>query len=153
MCICESGHWHLVYWNTELAKGRLPALQPYPDRCVFHWEMVSVFGIAKVAASEEWAVRPCSRRYTKNLIINYYPSTLKSQWPDFTFPQVDSSWSSRQYDEARHSAKTAKILNIVGFAIGISAWAVSGIVVIIYLIYIFAVVGTVASSRSASSSI
>ena len=49
------------------------------------------------------------------------------------FFQVDSAWSAGNYESARSSAKTAKILNIVGFVIGgiTCAGVVVGIIVIV----------------------
>lgn len=48
--------------------------------------------------------------------------------------QVDSAWSGRRLDEARSNSNTAKILNIVGFIIGIGAYVIVAIVVIIQII-------------------
>lgn len=48
----------------------------------------------------------------------------------YFFFQVDSAWSAGNYESARSSANTAKILNIVGFVIGGIIWVVTGIIVI-----------------------
>ena len=64
----------------------------------------------------------------------------------FPFPlQVDSSWTAQRPVEARSNANTAKVLNIVGFTIGIIAYAITAVIVIIYLIVIFAAVGSASS--------
>lgn len=56
--------------------------------------------------------------------------------------QVDSAWSSQRYNEARQNSNTAKILNIVGLVIGIIAWAITGVIVVINLIVFFVALGT-----------
>ena len=60
----------------------------------------------------------------------------------FHFLQVDSSWTAQRPVEARSNSNTAKVLNIVGFTIGIIAYAITAVFVIIYLIVIFAAVGS-----------
>ena len=40
----------------------------------------------------------------------------------FSRIKVDSAWNSGRYEEARHNANIAKILNIIGFAFGIAGW-------------------------------
>ena len=45
--------------------------------------------------------------------------------------QVDSAWSSGNYEEAKRNANIAKILNIIGFFIGTLAWVASIILVIV----------------------
>ena len=44
--------------------------------------------------------------------------------------QVDFSWSSRNYEEAQRNANIAKILNIIGFVVGILAWVFAIVIII-----------------------
>ena len=41
--------------------------------------------------------------------------------------QVDSAWSVGNYRSAQQSSNTAKILNYIGFAVGIVFWIIGGI--------------------------
>ena len=45
--------------------------------------------------------------------------------------QVDSAWSSGNYEEAQRNANIAKILNIIGFVIGILTWIAAIVVVVV----------------------
>jgi hypothetical protein len=47
---------------------------------------------------------------------------------------VDSSWSTGNYQSAQQSSNTTKILNYVGFAIGIVFWSIGGIYLAIQII-------------------
>ena len=61
--------------------------------------------------------------------------------------QVDSNWSSGNYAEAQRNANVAKILNIVGFVVGIFAW-----VVVIVIVIADVAVGASRTSTSTSTS-
>ena len=45
--------------------------------------------------------------------------------------QVDSAWSSGNYEAAQRNANIAKILNIVGFSVGTVVWAIAVTIIII----------------------
>ena len=45
--------------------------------------------------------------------------------------QVDSAWSSGDYEAARRNANIAKILNIVGFSVGTVVWVIAVTIIII----------------------
>ena len=61
--------------------------------------------------------------------------------------QVDSAWSSGNYEEAQRNANIAKILNIIGFVIGILAWIAAIVIIIVEV----AVGATVASQSQTSN--
>ena len=44
--------------------------------------------------------------------------------------QVDSAWSSGNYEQARSHSSVAKVLNIIGIIIGSISWISVGIIVI-----------------------
>ena len=56
--------------------------------------------------------------------------------------QVDSAWSSGNYEEAQRNANIAKILNIVGFVIGILAWIAAIVVIIVQVVAVASVTQT-----------
>ena len=56
--------------------------------------------------------------------------------------QVDSAWLSGSHDVARRHAKTAKILNIIGIAIGSGIWAIIASFTLAQLILYFRVVNS-----------
>ena len=60
--------------------------------------------------------------------------------------QVDSAWSSGNYEEAQRNANIAKILNIIGFVIGILAWIAAIVIIIVEV-----AVGAAAVSQSQTS--
>lgn len=45
------------------------------------------------------------------------------------FLQADSAWSCGNYQDARHSANVAKLLNIIGFSIGVLVWIITIVIV------------------------
>ena len=47
---------------------------------------------------------------------------------------MDSAWSAGNYQSARHNSNVAKVLNYVGFAIGIVGWVIAGIVIVVQVI-------------------
>ena len=47
---------------------------------------------------------------------------------------MDSAWSTGNYQSAQQNSNTAKILNYVGFAIGIVFWIIGGIMLGIQII-------------------
>ena len=38
------------------------------------------------------------------------------------FVQVDSAWAAGNYEDAKSKSKIAKILNIIGFIVGLLTW-------------------------------
>lgn len=48
--------------------------------------------------------------------------------------QVDSAWTSGNYEEARRNANIARILNFIGIGLGIGGWVVVGIYVLAQII-------------------
>lgn len=47
---------------------------------------------------------------------------------------MDSAWSAGNYQSARHNSNVAKVLNYVGFAIGIVGWVIAGIMIVVQVI-------------------
>ncbi len=47
---------------------------------------------------------------------------------------MDPAWSAGNYQSARHNSTVAKVLNIVGFSIGIVGWMIAGIAIIAQII-------------------
>ena len=66
------------------------------------------------------------------------------------YPQVDSNWSSGNYEEAQRNANIAKVLNIVGFVVGILAWIVSAVIVVVYVV-LFAAAAAAANTTVRTS--
>ena len=47
--------------------------------------------------------------------------------------QVDSAWSSGNYEEAQRNANIAKILNFIGYVIGTLSWVAGIIIAILHI--------------------
>lgn len=47
--------------------------------------------------------------------------------------QVESSWSAGQHEDARSHSRVAKMLNIIGIAVGIALWISVAIGVVYYI--------------------
>ena len=61
--------------------------------------------------------------------------------------QVDSAWSSGNYQQARSHSSIAKILNIIGIVVGSLSWIGVGI----YIIYAIVTAAITASAAAATS--
>ena len=58
-------------------------------------------------------------------------SVAKLFFSIYVLVQVDSAWSSGNYEEAQRNANISKILNIIGFVIGILTWVAVIVAVVV----------------------
>ena len=65
--------------------------------------------------------------------------------------QVDSAWSSGNYEEAQRNANIAKILNIIGFVVGILAWVAAIVIIVVQVAVVGSAAATVRTSTTTFS--